>query len=172
MSSGVACSTWRGQASQAASTSRCVCTTALGLPVVPEVKAIRAMSSPAVGQGANGPVWAAAKLASVTCPGAPLSNTMRCSPGCWACASCNSSTKLAAHKATLGCAFSMISPSSLERNMGMLATATRPAFTAASQASTMSIELPPRSNTRLPGTKPRSPVSTCAIWSTCARTWA
>jgi hypothetical protein len=50
MSSGVARSTWRGQHSQAASTSRWVCMAALGLPVVPEVKAISAMSSAAVGQ--------------------------------------------------------------------------------------------------------------------------
>ena len=55
MSSGVAWSTWRGQASQAASTSRWVCTAALGVPVVPEVKAIIAMSSAEVRQGANWP---------------------------------------------------------------------------------------------------------------------
>jgi hypothetical protein len=55
MSSGVARSTWRGQVSQAASTSRWVCTAALGLPVVPEVKAISAMSSAAVGQALKRP---------------------------------------------------------------------------------------------------------------------
>ena len=53
MSSDVGLSTWRGQASQAASTSRCVCTTALGAPVVPLVKASRAMSSAEVGQAVN-----------------------------------------------------------------------------------------------------------------------
>ena len=47
-------STWRGQVSQAASTSRCMCTAALGLPVVPEVKASMAMSVAAVGQAGTG----------------------------------------------------------------------------------------------------------------------
>ena len=50
MSSGVARSTWRGQVSQAANTSRWVWTAAFGLPVVPEVKASSAMSSALVGQ--------------------------------------------------------------------------------------------------------------------------
>ena len=64
MSSGVARSTWRGQASQAASTSRCVWTTALGLPVVPEVKASSAMSSAAVGQAVKSAGCAAARASS------------------------------------------------------------------------------------------------------------
>ena len=51
MSSGRAFKTWRGQVSQAASTSRWVCTAALGWPVVPEVKAIRATSSASTSQG-------------------------------------------------------------------------------------------------------------------------
>jgi hypothetical protein len=64
MSSGVALSTWRGQASQAASTSRWVWTAALGLPVVPEVNAISAMSSAAVGQAVKRPSFCAARTAS------------------------------------------------------------------------------------------------------------
>jgi hypothetical protein len=64
MSSGLALSTWRGQASQAASTSRCVCTAALGLPVVPDVKAISAMSSADTGQGVNLPSFCADSTAS------------------------------------------------------------------------------------------------------------
>ena len=48
----------------------------------------------------------------------------------------------------------MISLSSLARSSGMVATATAPACTTASQASAMPMELPPRSSTRLPGTRP------------------
>jgi hypothetical protein len=54
----------------------------------------------------------------------------------------------------------MMSPSSLARSSGIVATATSPARTTASQASAMPIELPPRSSTRLPGTRPRSCTST------------
>ena len=44
--------------------SRCECTAALGLPVVPEVKASRAMSSAAVGQAAKLPSFCAERTAS------------------------------------------------------------------------------------------------------------
>jgi hypothetical protein len=53
MSSGVALSTWRGQASQAASTSRWRVHGGLGLAGGAEVKASSAMSSAAVGQAVN-----------------------------------------------------------------------------------------------------------------------
>jgi hypothetical protein len=62
--------------------------------------------------------------------------------------------QLASHMAATGCALSMMSPSSVARSSGMVATATSPALTTASQASAMPIELPPRSSTRLPGTSP------------------
>ena len=48
MSSAVGRSTWGGQQAQAAITSRWKCIVAFGRPVVPEVKAIRQMSSAAV----------------------------------------------------------------------------------------------------------------------------
>ena len=54
-------STWRGQPLHMAITSRCEVTGALGLPVVPEVKASSAMSSAAVGQASKWPGLAAAR---------------------------------------------------------------------------------------------------------------
>jgi hypothetical protein len=66
----------------------------------------------------------------------------------------------------------MMSPSSRARSSGMVATATPPALTTASQASAMPIELPPRSSTRLPGTMPRSSTSTRQMRSTRSRTSA
>ena len=162
MSSGRARSTCRGQVSQAASTSRWEWTAALGLPVVPEVKASRAMSSPAVGQAGKLPLLRAAIASSevVALGSVTLKATMRRSTGwlAWACAS--SSCSFASHNAATGRAFSMMSPSSLARSSGMVATATMPARTTASHTSAMPIELPPRSNTRLPGSSPRSCTST------------
>ena len=170
MSSGVARSTWRGQVSHEASTSRWVCTAALGLPVVPEVKAIMAMSSAAVGQAAKPPSFCAARTASEpgSCPA--LNATTVASTGRSCRASSSSSSSLASHSATVGCALSMMSPSSRARSSGMVATAISPALTTASQASARPIELPPRSSTRLPGTRPRSSTSTRQMRSTRSRT--
>ena len=163
MSPGNARSTWRGQASHAAKISRWVCTAALGLPVVPEVKAIMATSSAAVEQAANSPFLRAARCANPAGSSITLNGTMVCSTACCCCAAASSSRSLASHRATVGRALSIISPSSLARSSGIVATAINPAFTTASHASAMPIELPPRSSTRLPGMSFKSSVSTCAM---------
>ena len=151
MSSGVIFSTWRGQALQAARMSRCVVTTALGTPVVPLVKASRAMSSAAVAQ----PAWSgerrAARCSSPS--GRPESPNARIGslPRASCAASTMSSSRSTSHSASAGCALSITLPSSSARNSGMVGTTISPALTTASQASAMPIELPPRSSTRLPG---------------------
>ncbi len=174
MSSGVARSTWRGQVSQAASTSRWVCTAALGVPVVPEVKASSAMSVAAVGQGALCTHWRAA-MASSECgtSTSPVLNTSSVMPavaGSAMSAVLSSSCSFKSHSASTGFALAMMAPSSLARSSGMVATAIRPACTVANQASAMATELPPRSKTRLPGTRPSSTVSAFAMrfTSVCA----
>ena len=75
MSSVRARSTWRGQVSQAASTSRWVCTAAFGLPVVPEVKAKRATSVAAVAHAAKR-LGLRAAMASSDCAAAGWLNTI------------------------------------------------------------------------------------------------
>ena len=162
MSSLVAFRMWRGQVSHIASTSRCVVAGALGLPVVPEVKASSAMSSAAVGQAAKTPLFTAA-IASSASGASDLKASTRRSTG-FACWEINiSSMSFASHSATTGLDFSTMSFSSRARSKGIVATAISPAFTTASHASAIGIELPPRSSTRLPGTSPRSSVSTCAM---------
>ena len=167
MSVGSASSTWRGHAWQAASTSRWVCTTAFGFPVVPEVNAISATSSAEVRQGLKLPsFWAAlASKHSASCPGSfiKLNGTMVCKVAFCALAMFSSSISAASHRASLICAFSITSPSSLARSNGMVATAINPAFTTPNQANAIPMELPPRNMTRLPGIRPKSSVSTCAM---------
>ena len=163
MSSGVASRTERGQAWQAASMSRWVWTTALGWPVVPDVNAIKAGSSADVVQGAKCPFFCDAKTASDPGSFIRLKSTIVFSVCVCALAMFRSSASVASHSAKLICAFSITSPSSFARNNGMVATAISPAFTTPSQLRAMPIELPPRSSTRLPGTRPKSSVNTCAI---------
>ena len=125
-----------------------------------------ATSSAAVAHKANLPVFALAIASSESVAVGALKATIVCKvPNCSLAAS-SSTSKLASHSAKLMRAFSTISPSSLARRSGMVATAINPALTTANQASAMPMELPPRSSTRLPGTRPKSSVSTLAIWST------
>lgn len=165
MSSGVERSTWCGHAPQAASTSRWLCTGALGCPVVPDVKAMSAMSSAAVGQAGSG-AQPAARTSRSSAAGAVWKGTMARSTGCCACAACSSSSRRPSHSAAAGWARSITSDSSRARSSGMVATAIRPACTTASQASAISGVLPPRSSTRLPGTRPRPSTSTRAMRAT------
>ena len=58
--------------------------------------------------------------------------------------------------------------SSRARSSGMLPTAMPPALTTANQHAASIGELAPRSSTRLPGTRPRSSTSTCAMRLACA----
>ena len=176
MSSGVARNTWRGQVSQAAIRSRWVCTAAFGRPVVPEVKASKAMSSPLVEQTAAASVdWWRARASSEsgsTTAASPVLNTrkgMVAVAGSAASAVLSSSCSFTSHNAALGRDFAMTACSSTARSSGIVATAIRPDCTTASQARAMAIELPPRSSTRLPGTSPRWCVSTWAIRFTSAR---
>ena len=169
MSCGVARSTWRGQASQALKMSRWLWAAALGVPVVPEVKASMAMSSAWVGQALNWPSWAAARTANDPGASIRLKGTMVASTGCCCWANSNSCSNVASHKATLGWALAMISLNSLARSKGMVATATKPALTTPIQAKAKPTELPPRSSTRLPGTRPKSCTSTWAMRSTRSR---
>ncbi len=53
--------------------------------------------------------------------------------------------------------------SSAARSSGMVATTTPPAYSTPNQQATSQGLFGPRSSTRFPGTRPRSPVSTAAI---------
>ena len=177
ISSGVARSTWRGQVSHAAITSRWVCTAAFGLPVVPEVKASRAISSALVGQGAARLLACRARASSewsITMAASPVLNRRSgivAVSGLSASAALSSSCSFTSHSAAAGRALSMMALSSVARSRGMVATAIRPLCTTASQANAMAMELPPRSSTRLPGCKPM-PFSTWAMRLTSARACA
>jgi hypothetical protein len=93
-------STCRGQASQAASTSRWVCTAALGLPVVPEVKASSAMSSARWGRAAKSPSFAPTAPPASRARSGRLKGTMARSTGRLSQASRNSSSSLPSHSAS------------------------------------------------------------------------
>jgi hypothetical protein len=106
----------------------------LGWPVVPDVKASSAMSVAAVGQAVNGRsclrrqrlerVCLAIALLDIEGQDGPAPGV---APG-----PLQFFQQAASHKAATGCALSMMSPSSLARSSGMVATATRPAFMTAS----------------------------------------
>ena len=167
-------STDRGNRSHIASTSRWTCIVPLGWPVVPEVKAISATSSCAVSQPAKLAGLAAARASSEparappTVP-SPSSNHSTCaSDGHSACARRISSARRASHSAAVTRARSITGTSSRARSSGIVATATSPHLTTASQHAAIIGEFGPRSSTRLPGTSARSSTSTRQIRSTCA----
>ena len=140
---------------------------AFGRPVVPEVKAIIATSSAAVCTEANSPALPAASGGEVIGVGRRRSVTIR-SPGTPAAAS--SAVNRWSHSASWTCAISQIVVSSAARSIGMVATATPPALSTPSQHAASHGLFGPRSSTRLPGTSPRSSVSTRAIWLARAAT--
>ena len=157
----------RGQQSQAASTSWWKCIVPFGWPVVPDVKAISAVSSPAVRTSANESGFLAASVSTLSASALP-NNAMRESDGHAAPAARRSAASLASHSACVTRAFAMMSISSLVRSNGMVATAMPPALITANQHAASNALLGPRSNTRLPGTSCRSSTSTCAIRLACA----
>ena len=72
--------------------------------------------------------------------------------------------------ARLGSVSPAIVAISRDRSRAMVVTATPPALITASQAAASQGLFGPRSSTRLPGTRPKSSVSTWAIWfATLAR---
>ncbi len=162
-SSGVARSTCGGQQAQAAITSRWKCIVPLGTPVVPEVNAIRQVSSAAVSTLSNCAGRAAARASSSP----PKCSTWR-SVGQSGSAASSSAARLASHSACVTCALTTICVSSRARSSGMLPTAMPPALTTANQQAASIGELAPRSSTRLPGTRPSSSTSTRAMRFACA----
>ena len=143
----------------------------LGWPVVPEVKAISAISSAAVSTLAK-PAGFAAIAASSVAPSPPVPSGVKyltsLSRGdslwvCWA-----SSARARSHRQWSMRAFSTMKESSRARSSGMVATQTPPALRIASQAAAIIGLLGPRSSTRLPGTRPISSTSTRAIASALA----
>ncbi len=160
-------STWRGQQAQAAITSRWKCIVPLGCPVVPEVKAIRQVSSLPVFTLSKTGGFAAARASSS--PASPLWKCSTCcSVGQAARASASSSASRASYSACEISALPTICVSSLARSSGMLPTAMPPALTTANQQAASIGVFAPRSSTRLPGTSPMSSTSTRAMRLACA----
>ena len=158
--------TCRGQAWQADQTSKCEWQTALGTPVVPEVKASKAMSSPVAGQAAAAVEKPADKDSTLSAALSELKSKTVCKSGCCSWASSNSADNEASHQAIEGRALVMMSPNSLARSKGMVGTAISPALTTASQASAKPMLLWPRSSTRLPVCTPACERNRCTRWLT------
>ena len=141
---------------------------ALGRPVVPDVNAIMATSSAAVATAAKSPGFPAARWArssgpsppNVTMPQAGHARVGQLPVNRWS------------HRASRGCATWQMVVSSLARSSDMVATATPPALSTPSQHAASQGLFGPRSSTRLPGTRPRSSVSTRATWLEMRRTSA
>ena len=160
MSSGAGRSIERGKQSQIASTSRWKCIVPLGLPVVPEVKAISATSSAAVST--------LAKLGGLAAP---------CAPRAGAGAGRARAVEVAdprAHRRARARLLELVGEARVAQRVRDLrlvddrrrararaaaawcATAMPPAFSTANQQAASIGLLAPRSSTRLPGTRPRS----------------
>lgn len=161
-------STCAEKVSAIASTSRWKCMHPLGRPVVPDVNAISATSSAAVSTARYG-VGDTASDAVRLCrsSGASPPYVVIRRPAISALA--RSSTARTSHSACRTRAISQIARSSCGRCWASTVTATAPAFSTASQHAASHGPVGPRSSTRLPGTTPRSPVSTWAIRSTRSR---
>lgn len=150
-----------------ASRSRWRCIQPLGRPVVPEVNAMSATSSAAVSTARYGPEpeCAAASRVRSAGPFPPNSVTRRpVTP-----ASARSAVDRASHRAWPIRASEQMVASSLARACASTVTAIAPAFMTASQQAASQGVVGPRSSTRLPGTTPRSSVSTWATRSTVSR---
>jgi hypothetical protein len=157
-SSGPGCSTRAENVSAIASTSRWKCMVALGRPVVPEVNAISATSSAAVSAAVKPSGLASAS--AVRSPGCPLPYRTTGSPGISALS--RSQVNRWSQSASAGRAISAMAASSPARSSGIVVTATAPALITPAQHATSQGLFGPRSSTRLPGTMPKSSVSTCA----------
>ncbi|MCY1555116.1 hypothetical protein D9M68_917480 [compost metagenome] len=136
------------------------------------------MSSALVGQGVAWSLAWRARASSEsgsTTAASPVLNTrmgVLALSGLAASAALSSSCSFTSHSAAEGLDLSMMDWSSVARSSGMVATAINPLCTTANQASAIATELPPRSSTRLPGTRPMSRVSTLAMRFTSARACA
>lgn len=124
-----------------------------------------ATSSAAVSTARYGPVLDAASR--VRSPGASPPNRVIRRPS--TSASARSRTERASHRAWLIRASEQMVASSVARACASTVTATAPAFMTASQQAASQGVVGPRSSTRLPGTTPRSSVSTWAMRSTVSR---
>jgi hypothetical protein len=140
---------------------------ALGLPVVPEVKAISATSSAAVSTFAN-TCGARAQRASSESGASSYQCFTAFSVGQSGRAASSSAASRRSQSAKPTSAFCTISVSSFARSSGMVATHTPPAFITANQQAAIIGLLGPRSSTRLPGFKPMSRTSTLAMRFACA----
>src|SRR5688500_9988377 len=145
----------RGNVSHIATTSRWKCTVPFGLPVVPEVKAISATSSTAVGALVNHSGCLSDSSSSESGPPS-YQNLMCCSEGQVEAAATSSASRRLSHSACDTSAFWITSTSSLARSSGIVATHTPPAFITANQQAATTGLLDPRSSTRLPGFGPIS----------------
>ena len=142
----------RGKRSHIATTSRWKCIVPLGLPVVPEVKAMSATSSAAVATLVNhsGCAWRANR---------PMSHSVvpvlgAGERGHAGIARSSSSCSRLSHSACVISALFMTSVSSLARSSGIVATHIPPAFITANQQAAIIGLFGPRSRTRLPASTP------------------
>ncbi|OEZ98292.1 hypothetical protein DUPY_32370 [Duganella phyllosphaerae] len=166
-------STERGKQSQMASTSRWKCIVPLGMPVVPDVKPIRQMSSRAVSAAANCAGCAAISASSDALSAlAPPKYTVRARASRGSATASSSARSDCAHSTASTRALPAMAPSSRARSSGMVGTAMHPALITASTQAAKSGVLAPRSSTRLPVTSPIGPCSTWAMRSTWARNWS
>ena len=160
-SSAVAFSIDLGQQSHAASRSRWKCIVPFGTPVVPDVKAMSAVSSAAVRTLSN--VEGLSRARASRPSSASLANaTIVRSAGELVCAARSSSRSRASQSATATRALSMTGVSSFARSSGIVGTAIAPALITANQHAAIAGVFGPRSSTRLPGTMRRSSTSTRA----------
>ena len=161
-SSGVGRRTCAEKVSAIASTSRWKCIAHLGRPVVPEVKASRATSSAEVSTSAKSVGRSAARRVRSSPDSPPKVTTGTSTPSI-------GSRKRWSTSARSGAAISVITCSSWVRSNGIVATTTPPALRTPNQQATSHGLFGPRSSTRLPGTRPWSSTSTCAIRLAAAR---
>ncbi len=132
-SSGEALSVERGKQAQAATTSRWKCIVPFGLPVVPDVNAMSAVSSAAVSTLAKvGGLRRGARVEPLRLAGAEQQPPSRASGKSGRAAS-SSSARRASQSACETCALVMTSVSSFARSSGIVPTAMPPAFITANQ---------------------------------------
>ena len=161
-SSAVARSIEGGQHSHAAIRSRWKCIVPLGLPVVPEVNAISAVSSAMVSTAAKRAGLETIRASSPS-PAGPLKRATCASVRHCARARSSSVASRASHSACEISPLMMISVSSFARRSGIVPTAMPPALSTARKHAAYIGLFGARNSTRFPGTTPRSSTSTRAI---------
>jgi hypothetical protein len=156
----------RGKQSQIAITSRWKCMVPLGLPVVPEVKAISTVWSREVSRfSKSAGLPAMRSSSSAPAPGSPepLKVQTRRQTGAMATAAAMSSASRSSHSASPISALSRMVAISWPRSSGMVATTMPPALAMANQQAMNMGLLAARISTRLPGKRPKSSVRTRAM---------